>query len=356
MISKIPYSLQIGDGVALVNPAGMLPERFKNQYGYVKAHLKELGFSVKDLVIQDDRENAQRRSEMLMTAFSDPQIKAILPLCGGARIYDILPLLDYDVLANNPKIICGSSELSALMVLIAEKAEMVTFFGPHLNFLNPKASKPENWFTLRSFWNMLQWDWHGRNGLNRNEAYHFFAVPRVPTFPLKIRNIYRDPARITDYRYRDNFYCASNTERNVTGKLLVGSLATLVKLCEDRLAPNVAGKIVVLDSLDMSLETVAKLFQSFSAHCNLSCAEAVVFSSLAERTDRSMFLYPELRDPDQIKDFLQKVSGLLGGEISVFHGFPIGHCAYKLTLPIGITASIIAETGDLLLEESPYKQ
>jgi muramoyltetrapeptide carboxypeptidase LdcA involved in peptidoglycan recycling len=69
-----------------------------------------------------------------------------------------------------------------------------------------------------------------------------------------------------------------------------------------------------------------------------------------------MFLYPELRDPDQIKDFLQKVSGLLGGEISVFHGFPIGHCAYKLTLPIGITASIIAETGDLLLEESPYKQ
>lgn len=180
MILKIPRPLQHGDGVALVNPAGILPERFKNQHGYVKTHLEELGFLVKNFVIESGWEDAQRRSEMLLAAFIDPQVQAILPLCGGARIYDIFPLIDYDVLASHPKIICGSSELSALVVMIAEKADMVTFFGPHLNFLNPKASKLENRFTVRSFWNMLQWDWHGRNSLNKNEAYHFFAIPRKP--------------------------------------------------------------------------------------------------------------------------------------------------------------------------------
>ena len=355
MITKILRPLQLGDGIALVNPAGVLPERFKNQHRYVKAHLKELGFLVKDFVIESGWEDAQRRSEMLMAAFTDPQVRAILPLCGGAKIYDVLPLINYDVLASHPKIICGSSELSILVMTIAEKADMITFFGPHLNFLNPKASKLENRFTVRSFWNMLQWDWHGRNGLSRNEAYHFFAVPREQISPVTIRNIYRDPTRIVNVRYRDNFYYTTNPEQSVIGKLLIGSLEALVRLCEEGLAPDITGKIVMLDSLDMSLATVAKLFQRFNVHCNLSRAEAIVFSSLTERTDRDSLLYPELRDQDQVKNFLREISELLGGKPPLFHGFPVGHCAYKLTLPIGITASIIAETGDLLLMESPYQ-
>ena len=356
MISKIPRPLQFGDGVALVNPAGVLPERFKNQHGYVKAYLEELGFFVKDMVIESGWEDVRKCTETLQAAFTDPQVKAILPLCGGARIYDVLLLIDYDVLASHPKIICGSSELSALVVTIAERAGIVTFFGPHLNFLNPKASKLENRFTVRSFWNMLQWDWHGRNGLSKNEAYHFFAAPRKPTLPVTIRNIYRDPRLITNDRYRDNFYYTPSLGRNVTGQILIGSLAVLVRLCEEGLKPDVTDKIVMLDSLDMSFETIVELLQHFNAHCNLSHAAAVVFSSLAERTDRADLLYPELRDPNRVRDFLRGVSELLGERLSLFNGFPIGHCAYKLTLPIGITASIVVGTGELLLAESPYQQ
>jgi len=202
---------------------------------------------------------------------------------------------------------------------------------------------------------MLQWDWHGRNGLNKNEAYHFFAAPQKQISPVVIHNIYRDPTHIANDRYKDNFYYASNPEQSVTGKLLIGSLEALVRLCEEGLVPDVMGKILMLDSLDMSLETVVKLFERFNTHCNLFRAAAIVFSSLAERTDRDSLLYPGLRDPNQVKNFLQKVTDLLGGEMPLFHGFPVGHCAYKLTLPIGITASIVAETGDLLLTESPYQ-
>ncbi len=173
---------------------------------------------------------------------------------------------------------------------------------------------------------------------------------------MTIRNIYRDPTRITNDNYRDNFYHALGSGQRVTGKLLAGSLAVLVRLCEEGLQPDVTDKIVMLDSLDMSLEVVTELLRRFNTYCNLSRAAAVVFSSLSERTDRANLLYPELRDSNRVKDFLREVSILLGEELSLFHGFPVGHCAYKLTLPIGTTVSIVAETGDLLLAESPYQQ
>lgn len=355
MLSKIPHPLQHGEMVALVNPAGALPERFKNQHGYVKAHLKELGFTVKDLVVESGWEDPRRRSEALMSAFVDPQVKAILPLCGGTGIYDVIPLIDYELLAKHPKIICGSSELSALVVTINEKAGIVTFAGPHLNFLNPKASKRENKFSVRSFWNMLQWDWHGKNGLSKNEAYNFFAAPRMPGSPVKIRNIYRNPALITNNHYKDNFYFTTSS-KDAVGKLIIGSIASLLRLCDEGWCPDVTGKIVMLDSLDMSLETISELIQRFNAHCDLSTAAAVIFSSFAERTDRRSMLYPELRDPNRMKIFFHKISGFLGEKPLLFHGFPVGHCAYKLTLPIGVTASVVAETGDLLLATSPYEE
>jgi muramoyltetrapeptide carboxypeptidase LdcA involved in peptidoglycan recycling len=201
---------------------------------------------------------------------------------------------------------------------------------------------------------MLRWDWHGRNGLNKNEAYHFFTAPREPTLPVKIRNIYRNPKIITNAHYRDNFYYA-HSDRDVTGQLVIGSLPVMVKLCKEGLNPNVTDKIVMLDSLDMSLEIIFDLLQNFNNHCNLSCAAAVIFSSLAERTDRKNILYPDLQDPERVKKFFQEVSKLLGETLPLFHGFPVGHCAYKLTLPIGLTISIIAKNGDLIFAEYPYQ-
>lgn len=162
MKSRAATPLRRGDGIALVNPAGVLPARFAKQHAYIKEYLHQLGFRVKDFVVTQDWEEPRRRCDTLMRAFLDPDIAAVLPICGGGRVFDILPHLDYATLANHPKIICGSSDLSALVIALSEKADMVTFFGPHLNFLNPKASKPENRFTVRSFWNMLRWDWHGK--------------------------------------------------------------------------------------------------------------------------------------------------------------------------------------------------
>ena len=356
MALKIERPLRQGDGVALVNPAGVLPERFKNQHLYVKAYLRELGFVVKDFVVEDGWEYAEKRAEAFLRAFSDPDVRIVLPLCGGTRVYDILPLLDYSALARTRKAFCGSSELSALTTVIGERSNMVTFFGPHLNFINPKASKLENRFTVRSFWNMLQWDWHGKNGLNINEMYNFFSAPRDGTLPVTVHNIYRDPRLIADSRYCDNRYEPVYADRDVTGELVMCSLEILTRLAEAGFQPKISRKILMIDALDMPFSDVLNSLRQISGAYNLEDAAAIAFSSVVERTDRKVRFYPELMDPTAIRRFLGELADLVGGSVPLFYGFPLGHCSYKLTLPTGIPTTIVAETGDLLLRELPYEK
>jgi muramoyltetrapeptide carboxypeptidase len=351
--TKIPGGpLRPGDGVALINPAGMPPVRFARQYDYIQEYILALGFRLKDHVVVD-WEDPRARAQALGRAFADPEVRAILPICGGDRIYEVLPLIDYEEIARHPKIICGSSKLSTLVAAIAERSNFVTFFGPHLNFLNPKASMQEAGFTVRSFWNMLQWDWHGRNQLAKNEAYHFFAAPRNGELPVRMRNIYREPQRILEDRRRDNFYHALDPARSVTGELLPGSLPPFLLMCELGLAPNVSGKILMLDTLDSGIDEVMRMLRELGRYCDLPGAAALVFSSLSERSDRAVPLLPELRERRRIEALLVEASACAGG-IPVFHGFPFGHCAYKLTVPVGIPLTIEAATGDLLLHGSPY--
>lgn len=351
MKQKPLMPLRPGDGIALVNPAGPLPERFKNQRTYSLEHLRELGFATKNYMSTDGESAPQARADMLVDAFLDPEVKAILPIGGGSGVYEIIPMLDFDAIRHNPKIICGSSSLSALMVAISERANLVTFFGPHINFLNPRASKREGGYSVRSFWNMLQWDWHGRNQMERNERYHFFRAPRSQSDKIVAKNIYHIPENIKEVSKRDNFYIHSGNARNTEGEMLIATFPALIRLCRLGIVPDFTGKLIVADFLDVGLSEIRSMIAEVDTFSPLSKSEGLVLSSLSERTDRPATL-PELRDPARIRLLTEELASSLG--LSVYHGLPIGHCAYKLTLPIGIRVHIEASGGNLTFSEPPF--
>lgn len=350
-----PKVLRQGDTVALVNPAGMLPERFSRQLEYIKEYLEASGFMVKDHVVYQDWEKAQNRVKGLHRAFDDPDVKAIFPICGGKLIYDVVPKLDYERIGKNPKIFCGSSKVSSLTTMIAERSNLVSIFGPHLNFLNPKASKRENLFSVRSFWNMLLWDWHGKSGLSRHEAAHFFSAPRQAGEEIRIKNIYRSPGNIKREEWRDNFYHALAAQATVSGSLLPASLEVLIEICRVGMVPNVSGKMLMLDALDTSLGQTFALLQDFGAFVDIQSANALIFTSICERTDRRARMFTQLGDRTHVVAFLERVADFVGRKLPVLFGFPLGHCAYKLTLPVGVEATIHTESGDIVLHEIPYE-
>ncbi|HBX67268.1 MAG TPA: LD-carboxypeptidase, partial [Balneolaceae bacterium] len=49
----------------------------------------------------------EQRAGDLMNMFEDPEVDGIMCIRGGWGCNRILPLLDYEVIRNNPKVFCG---------------------------------------------------------------------------------------------------------------------------------------------------------------------------------------------------------------------------------------------------------
>ena len=57
-------------------------------------------------------------------------IDCILCARGGYGVMRILPMLDFSMIQQNPKIIIGYSDITALLVAINRLSNLVTFHGP----------------------------------------------------------------------------------------------------------------------------------------------------------------------------------------------------------------------------------
>jgi muramoyltetrapeptide carboxypeptidase len=65
-----------------------------------------------------------------MEKFSDKNVKGIICARGGYGCARILPMLDYDVIRSNPKVLIGYSDITALLYGIYQKSGLITFHGP----------------------------------------------------------------------------------------------------------------------------------------------------------------------------------------------------------------------------------
>ena len=114
-----PKRLIAGDTIGLVCPAA--PAYSKEQVQVVVESIEALGFKVKlgknlwkryGYLAGTDEERASDVNEM----FADSSVKGILCVHGGWGCARILPLLDYDSILRNPKVIVGYSDVTALLL------------------------------------------------------------------------------------------------------------------------------------------------------------------------------------------------------------------------------------------------
>ena len=78
-----------------------------------------------------DSTSVASRVADLHEAFADPEVKGILTVIGGFNSNELLPYLDWDLIAANPKILCGYSDITALQNAIFARTGLVTYSGPH---------------------------------------------------------------------------------------------------------------------------------------------------------------------------------------------------------------------------------
>ena len=75
----------------------------------------------------------QERADDIHRMFIDQKVDAIICARGGYGANKVLSLLDYKLIKNNPKIFIGYSDITAYLLSITQKTNLITFHGPMLS-------------------------------------------------------------------------------------------------------------------------------------------------------------------------------------------------------------------------------
>lgn len=72
---------------------------------------------------------AKEKAEDINEMFQDKEVKMIWCAKGGNNSNTIFDLLDYKAIQENPKILCGYSDITSITNVITQKTSLVTFSG-----------------------------------------------------------------------------------------------------------------------------------------------------------------------------------------------------------------------------------
>src|SRR3989344_1419818 len=131
----IPTKLKEGDEIRILSPAESMSQFPKKFIDDSKEKLERLGFEVtfsKNIKEIDEFNSTSIKSRVddIHEAFSDKNVKAIIATVGGFNSNQLLRHLNYKLIKNNPKILCGYSDITALQNTIYKKTGLVTYSGP----------------------------------------------------------------------------------------------------------------------------------------------------------------------------------------------------------------------------------
>lgn len=130
--------LQKGDEIRVISPSRSLSVVRENIFDNALKYLRDMGYQITFSDHSNETEYAnsasiESRIEDLHNAFLDKNVKAILTSIGGFNVNQILEYIDYSIIKDNPKILCGYSDITALLNAVYAKTGLVTYHGPHFS-------------------------------------------------------------------------------------------------------------------------------------------------------------------------------------------------------------------------------
>ncbi len=298
-----PKALKEGDTIALVAPGS--PIYSEDEFNRMLSDLEGLGFNLRlGKHVRDQRGylagNDKDRAADLMRQFVDPRVDGIICIRGGWGCNRILPLLDFDVMRNHPKVFMGFSDITSLHMAIRKKAGLVTFHGP-------VGKSTWNQFTTEAFRRVV---WKG-------EKVTFNLPDDVnDAFPIK--------------------------EGKATGILLGGNLTVLTSMIGSGYLPSFRNAILFLEDVGEDVYRIDRMLTQLKLAGILDQLNGFVFGKCTEceAGDNSLSLQQVFDDH-------------LGSlDIPAFYGAMISHEEQNITLPIGVKAEMDAGSKTISLLEA----
>lgn len=156
---RLPPKLRRGDNVRVVAPARSRAVVLKyDRTAMIDRRFADIGLTLtygRHVDESDDFDSSSVASRVadLHEAFGDRGVAAILTVIGGFNSNELLPNLDWKLIAANPKILCGYSDITALQNAILAKTGLVTYSGPHWSSFGMRDhfEQTQEWFVSTLF-------------------------------------------------------------------------------------------------------------------------------------------------------------------------------------------------------------
>lgn len=314
-----PGALRPGDEVRVVAPArsrtlvlehdqtALIEHRFSDfglrlTYG---AHVDEM----------DDFHSSSIDSRVadLHAAFADPAVRGILTVIGGFNSNELLPFLDWDLIARDPKVFCGYSDITALQNAILARSGLITYTGPH-------------WSTFGM-----------RDHLEQTLGWFGRAVLSDDAYDVTPADYWTDDAWFLDQNDRTIEQSSgwwSLQPGTAVGQLIGGNLCTFNLLQGGPYRPSLAGAVLLVE--DDALTNPVEFARDLTSLLQLPDA-AELTALLIGRFQRASGI-----DRPILHDIIQRQPVLAG--VPVLANIDVGHTNPLATLPIG--GQVEVRTGD----------
>ncbi len=299
-----PKKLKKGDKIALLSVSGDIRDIGKIKFA--ADYFEKQGYNtvISDTTFKKFRYHAgndNERVEQFHRFLQDDSINAIVCTRGGYGLLRILNDIDYELVKSNPKIICGYSDITALLLMIYKKAGMVTFHGAMANgdFGDADVSS----FTEKSFFQTLT---DGKNLVFKAENFG--------------KTLY---------------------EGRTSGTFWGGNLATISSMCGLDFIPDEKFVFFVEDVN----EPAYKIDRMFTQLLNVEKFQKNIAGLVIGQ-------FTDIDKPQYLEDMLLELSNKL--EIPAATNFSISHDKNKFTLPVGVQCIFNANEKAVAIMESPF--
>jgi muramoyltetrapeptide carboxypeptidase len=305
-----PRRLAAGDTVGLVLPASSTLE--SDDISFAKEQMEALGLNVVIGAHAYDRHGYfagrdRDRADDLNRMFANDAVAGIVCYTGGWGSPRVLPYLDYDLIAKKPKVLIGYSDITALLNAIHQRTGLVTFHGP-------VASSSFDPYSLENF----------RKTVMTAEPIGLLSPP-----PKK-------PAELVD---RVNRVLRLRPGK-ATGKLVGGNLTLLASLMGTPYEIETAGAILFAEDVREEVYRIDRMLTQLALGGKFDDMAGFAFGRCTDCRATSFSLEDVLRDR------------FGSGPKPAISGLAFGHIEQKLTLPIGVQATLDADAGTLTIEEA----
>lgn len=222
---------------------------------------------------------AEDRASELMTFYRDPEIKAVFDISGGDIANELLPYLDFDVIAGGEKVFWGYSDLTTIINAIYSQTGKKSVLYQVRNLVSP-------------------------DGLCQRENFR--------------KTVLENKKDLFDFRY------SFIQQTKMKGIVVGGNIRCLLKLAGTKYWPDMNGKILFLEARGGTLPQMATYFSQLKQIGVFEQAAGILLGT---------FLKTE--EANEISAMIELVKYYAGEELPVAYTKEIGHRTESKGLVIG---------------------